>query len=430
MKGFLNPDKLFSMTPWKRKDVNVFLLLECADEHGHVLQALGKWPRHEMIPLFVGTKDEENADIGPHLVKVDRDSQLLQWFLEEGAEHGIIFFSEASIEVLGAHLQPFLECILPDGRRKMFRFYDPVTFYYFIPNLTPEELSLFMGPACGVACTRPVCAEEADSLFVEHPIALELYGPSKQRLPWFVSEASFDGFVIPAEYSLALVLTGFFYDTQRSTARLMGRKYVTRFARKIIEQSRAFGLSRQSDLMSHLALIAKIGTGYQHDPQFRRIAEAVQEAQTPENSLQALSTGVNEFRAGVRGGSDEWYHAALQRVLRTSYEAWHRPNFTTEVAAMLAALYPERAAYAGEQAVIDLVKMARKEAEAWALPPRPGICLLAGLMFFLGVDCVTDPLYPWIAQNLHNDMSPARKIRELFELGQRLAKIELRSLVA
>ena len=94
MQEFLNTEKLFSMTPWKQKGVNVFLLLECADEDSPVIQALVKWPRHETIPLFVGTKDEENADIGPHLVRVDRDSQLLQWFLEEGAEHGIIFFSD------------------------------------------------------------------------------------------------------------------------------------------------------------------------------------------------------------------------------------------------------------------------------------------------------------------------------------------------
>jgi len=424
MQKFLNTEKLFSMTPWKQKGVSTFLLLECADEDSPVIQALVKWPRHEAIPLFVGTKDEENADIGPHLVRVDRDSQLLQWFLEEGAEHGIIFFSEASAEVLGAHLQPFLECILPDDRRKMFRFYDPVTFYYFLPSLTPEELRRFMGPACGVACTRPVCAEEGDSLFVEHLVTLE-DAPPRRWLPWILSETSFDSFAIPAEYSLALALAEFFYDTRRSTARLMGKEHVTRFAQKIIGQNQDVGLSRQDDFVVYLDLVAEIGTGYRHDPQFRRIAEAVQAADTPASALQALSAGVDEFHAKVRGNGGEWYHAALQRVLGTSYDAWYRPNFATEAAALLTGLYPERAAYAGEQVVIDLVKMASREAEKWALSPRPGICLLAGLMFFLGIDCVTDHRYPWIAQKLREDVSPALKTRELFELGRRLAKFEL-----
>jgi hypothetical protein len=425
MQKFLNTDKLFSMTPWKRKNVNVFLLLECADEDSPVIQALVKWPRHEAIPLFVGTKDEENADIGPHLVKVDRDSQLLQWFLEEGAEHGIIFFSEASAEVLGAHLQPFLECILPDDRRKMFRFYDPVTFYYFIPNLTPEELRRFMGPACGVACTRPVCAEEGDSLFVEHLAVLE-DAPARQWLPWALSGESFAGFTIPTEYSLALALTDFFYDTRRHAARLIRKEHVTRFSRKIVEQNRIFGLRSQSDIMDYLDLVSKIGTGYQNDPLFRRIAKAVQPAPTPEEAPQTLFTEADELYAKARGDDDEWFHAALQRVLNTSYDAWYRPNFPSEAAAMLTTLYPERAEYAGGQAVIDLAQIARKEAEKWALPPRPGICLLTGLMFFLGVDCVTDPLHSWIAQKLHEDTSPATKTRMLFEMGRRLAKIELR----
>ena len=426
MQEFLNIDKLFSMASWKRKDVNVFLLLDCADEHEACLQALGKWPKWGVIPLFRWTKDEENADIGPHLVQVTRDSQLMQWFLKEGgAEYGVIFFSEAPIEVLGAHLQPFLECIWPDDLRKMFRFYAPEAFYYFIPSLTPEELRLFMGPACGAACTRPVCAEEGDSLFVEHPVALEMYALPRQRLPWFLSEATLDACVIPSEYSLVIVLADLFYTVQRTRAKLMGKEHVSCFARMIIAQNRDVGLSRLSDLKDYSSLVAKIGIGYQRDPQFRRIAEAFQAAQSPEDALQALSTRVDEFCATVRGEDDEWFHAALQRVVNTSYDAWYGPNFATEVVAMLTTLYPERAAYANEQAVIDLVKMARTDAEKWALPPRPGICILAGLKFFLGADCLTDPLYPWIAHTLRADISPALKTRELFDMGRRLARMVL-----
>jgi len=173
MQEFLNTDKLFSMTSWKKKAAHVFLLLDCADEEGIVTAAINRWPQREVIPLHRWTKEAENADIGPHLVQVTRDSQLMQWFLKEGgAEYGIILFSQASTEALADHLQPFLESILPDGRQKMFRFYDPVTLYYFLPSLTPEELHSFMGPACGIACTRPVCTDKGDSLFVEHPTAL------------------------------------------------------------------------------------------------------------------------------------------------------------------------------------------------------------------------------------------------------------------
>jgi len=426
MKGFLNPDKLFAMTPWKRKDVNVFLLLDCADEDGRVIQALGKWPRHEVIPLFIGTKDEENANIGPHLVKVDRGSLLLQWFLAEGAEYGIIFLSEAPSEVLGAHLQPFLESILPDDRRRMFRFYDPVSFYYFIPSLTPEELSLFMGPACGVACTRPICAEEGDSLFVEHSVPLELYVPPDKKIPWFVSEASYVAFTIPSEYSLVIILTNFFYDRYRIVAKLMGRRNVTYFTQWIVNKNRDVRLNTLNNLKIYLTNIVMLGVGYQQDPQFRHISGVIQNGETPEEFLQILTNETDKFSNTAIGDSGSFYYMALYRVLKTSYDTWYRLNFETEIASMLMELYPERAEYAGRQAVIDLVRIARKEIEKWALPPRPGVSLLAGLMFFLGVNCVIDPLHFWISKKLHEDISPFRKARDLFDLCQRLVKIMLR----
>jgi len=57
MQEFLNTDKLFSMTPWKQKNTNVFLLLDCADEKGMVTAAINKWPQREVIPLYQRTKE-------------------------------------------------------------------------------------------------------------------------------------------------------------------------------------------------------------------------------------------------------------------------------------------------------------------------------------------------------------------------------------
>ena len=419
MQKYLNADKLVFTTPWNQENVNVFILLDYADKEKIVSQTIAKWPPHETVSLYIGTKDVDDEGIGPHLIKVTRGGSLLQWFLEEGADYGILLFSEGDIELLADHLRPFLECVLPDGRRKMFRFYDPISFYYFIPSLTKEELRLFMGPACGVACTRHVCANKGNSLFVGHGVPLEMYAPPTKRPPWFISEASFAALEIPLEYSLTLALTGFFYNTQRVTAKRMGKESVTNFARKIIEQNREFGLSKQRSLKRYLTLVSYLGIGYQHDPQFQHIAKAVQEAQSPEDALQALSIGVDEFRAKTRGRDDEYYHAALQRVLNISYDAWNKPDNETEVAAMLATLYPERYEYAGEKAILDLVKIAKQEVQIWDLPMRPGISILAGLMFFLGVDCLTDPLQPWIAKTLYTNIHPTRKVRDFFDMGRR-----------
>ena len=89
----------------------MFLLLDCADAEGVVARAINTWPLLEAASLYKGTKDEDDADIGPQLVKVSRDSLLMQWFLEERADAGIILFSEGGTELLADHLRPYLECI-------------------------------------------------------------------------------------------------------------------------------------------------------------------------------------------------------------------------------------------------------------------------------------------------------------------------------
>ena len=171
------------MLSWKMENVNVYLLLDCAHEDGVVISAIKKLPPLATSSLYIGTKDEDDEDIGPHLVKVIRNGSLMQWFLDEGAGYGIILFSEGDIELLADHLRPFLECVWPDDRRKMFRFYDPKTFYYFYPSLTPEEQKTFLGPICGVACPRPICTAEGNSLFAEYRGAFELYSPPRKKLP-------------------------------------------------------------------------------------------------------------------------------------------------------------------------------------------------------------------------------------------------------
>ena len=138
-------------------------------------------------------------------------------------------------------------------------------------------------------------------------------------------------------------------------------------------------------------MVAKIGIGYNDDPIFQNLAMEVRTAATPEKSLHALAGGVGVFRTSVRGKNDELYHAALNRILNTPYDVWHQPNSETEIVDLLASVYPERVAYAGGQAVMELTALARAEAEKRGLPLRPGVNILAGLMFFLGADCANTP---------------------------------------
>jgi len=415
------------MTPWKQRSANVFLLLDCADEKGVVTVAINKWPQREVIPLYQQTKDDENADIGPHLVQVTRDSQLMQWFLKEGgAEYGIILFSQASAEVLAAHLQPFVECIWPDDRRKMFRFYTPEAFYYFIPSLTPDELRLFLGPACGAACTRPVCTEEGDSLFVEHSIALELYAPPKEGMPWFFSEESFEALEIPSEHSLAIIWANLFNERYHRISRLVGRENIRHLAKEVVIQNRDIRISLRDNIELYMAHVAVLGIGWQQDPLYQRIVQSVASKQHCYEKLMTLTKETNEFKSTVFGERGLLYYSALQRALHISYDRLSIPNFPSEVVSLLASLCPERAEYCGLEALNHIVRHARAMVQNFNLPPRPGIAICSALQFMLGIHCYHDPLQPWIRAVLEKYDTPEKRAYSLFDTAQRLIKNELR----
>lgn len=425
MNKFHEMHLLPTMLPWKKEDANIFLLLDYAMEEGMVAEAVKRSPQLEVAALYWGTKDEEDSDIGPHLVKASRNSQLLQWFLEEGAEAGIMLFSEGDIELLADHLRPYLECIWPDDRRKMFRFYDPNTFYYFYPSLTRDERELFMGPICGVACTRPACAEEGGSLFVERHAAIELYTPTKKKQPWFISDMTYEAFEIPAGFVLADMLTEYFGECYPQASRYISRENIFRFAQKVVEQNRNIGLTAFNNLKVYMAQVAELGVGYMEDPQFWRINQAIGSTDSSYAILQALVAGTDEFRHAVWGDSGGPYYSALRRFLHTSYVDWTEPNSISEVTTLLNFLYPERVKYIGPQAIIGLGRMAKKEVEKWGLPPRPGIAFFMGLMLFLGAGCAEDSFYPWISGALTKNSPADMKIQAIFSAAKRLAYFEL-----
>jgi len=78
-------------------------------------------------PLFHGTRYASIMEHGPILVRVRPDGQFFRWFFAEGpaCHAGGCFFSAAPLADLHVQFQDFLEAGMPDGRKALFRFYDP-----------------------------------------------------------------------------------------------------------------------------------------------------------------------------------------------------------------------------------------------------------------------------------------------------------------
>lgn len=128
------------------EEAPLFALVDASRSH-RALQIL-----HESIDeersLYDGIKGEALAGVAPHLVTLDRRSDLLDRLVREGwGRRWMIFFTSARPpREVRRHLRRFLLVEDDDnGRRLYFRYHDPRVLRVFLPACTPRQRQDFFG---------------------------------------------------------------------------------------------------------------------------------------------------------------------------------------------------------------------------------------------------------------------------------------------
>ena len=98
--------------------------------------------------LYDGPEGDRLADVAPYLVKLSRESRLLERMVRRhwGKSWLCLLGSDADFTTVRRHLRRFLMVESPDGKPMYFRFYDPRVLVAFLPTCTPAECSEFFGP--------------------------------------------------------------------------------------------------------------------------------------------------------------------------------------------------------------------------------------------------------------------------------------------
>lgn len=117
----------------------LFAVLDAAQDPA--ILALLKLHDSPFVSLYAGTSARTMAAEAPYLVALEGQQALLKALLEEGAGHhwGFFFSGKGSLEEWRAHWRQFLLAKLPDGRKLLFRFYDPRVLWPFLESSTQEE---------------------------------------------------------------------------------------------------------------------------------------------------------------------------------------------------------------------------------------------------------------------------------------------------
>jgi hypothetical protein len=98
--------------------------------------------------LYDGWKGQELADVAPYLAEVTETSPLWDALLGEpwGDAWGVWARSEAPFDDVRRHMRRFLRVQGEDGRRMLFRWYDPRVLRVYLPSCTDDERRAFHGP--------------------------------------------------------------------------------------------------------------------------------------------------------------------------------------------------------------------------------------------------------------------------------------------
>ena len=164
----------------RNQDVPLFALLDAARDP-QVL-ALLSVSEEEHQSLYEGSQGEELAAFAPYLVRLPRESALLERLASAGwgQSWGVYLTSDRPFDKLRRYLRQFLLVKLADGREAYFRFYDPRVLRLFLPTCSPAETERFFG-----AVERFLVEAEQPTTLLSFAASAE--GVKQETLPLLVS---------------------------------------------------------------------------------------------------------------------------------------------------------------------------------------------------------------------------------------------------
>lgn len=132
--------------PGQARPLSVWAILDCARDRA--IYRLLLESRLEFLCLYSGKLPRELEMVAPHMVELLPGHRFTQRLLDEGwGRRWGIFVSVGDPTALRPQLRKFLKVQDGQGRRLLFRFYDPRVLHAFLPSCTSEELTEFFGPA-------------------------------------------------------------------------------------------------------------------------------------------------------------------------------------------------------------------------------------------------------------------------------------------
>lgn len=170
-----------------------------------------------------------------------------------------------------------------------------------------------------------------------------------------------------------------------------------------MRRAEAHGFTRRGPVRLYLELMLRFGCRFDTDAQYPWARSLLQ----PRDNRSEMQTAVrlyesaSNYQTNVTTPEPASHLAKMMlRVARLTSEYASTSALATTLIHELRSVAPQRYAYSGENAFLELIHAGIGLARAHSSPSARGEALMAVLMLSCGHGCAEDPLYPWIAATL------------------------------
>jgi hypothetical protein len=159
------------------------------------------------------------------------------------------------------------------------------------------------------------------------------------------------------------------------------------------------------------------GSDFHTDPQYPWAAKILQASDDQMERAEQLCAQILEYQAKVSGPEAANTRKALRKLLDLTQKpvTFSSNDFVAGMREEMTRIFPQKAAYIGEEGLTALIHEGSAEARKYHFPTVRGEVLVAALIFAFGHGCTDDPLYPWIARTLKDEkiIEPAARAERL-----------------
>ncbi len=172
----------------------------------------------------------------------------------------------------------------------------------------------------------------------------------------------------------------------------------------MMERAERYGFTFKGPIRLYIEMSFLFGSGFDTDPQYPAFGrELLAEGDQMIRADRIFEAAVHYHRH-VAGEKAMNVHRALRSLLvytRMPHEL-SLNSYTQEILEEMHRIFPEKAAYLGDEILMALIREAEAEADRWDFASSRAKAMLAVLMFSFGHGCPNDDLYPWIRRTLRN----------------------------